>query len=175
MTQHLKTEKWVYCRLLRSKATSRDFTFQMRRFRIYASHTLSRQNVSKQGPKNSTGLKKMYQVEKAEMESIILHLAVRTAAVLMLQVALFWQVQRPELRFYYYLFIIDSTHCCSFDVISCLARTSSKARIKTQNAEHGNLNLAQSTINSSYILAMLWICLKVFSNMNSLHTSWSPP
>ena len=53
----------------------------------------------------------------------------------------------------------DSTHCCSFDATSCLARTSSKASIETQNAEHGNLNLAQSTINSSYILAMLWFCL----------------
>ena len=42
-----ETEKWVYCRLLRSKATSRDFIFQMRRFRIYAIHTLSHQNVSK--------------------------------------------------------------------------------------------------------------------------------
>ena len=141
---------------------------------ICLTHTIT-SKCFKIRPKNSTGLKKMYQVEKAEKGNIILHLTVRTVALLRSQVALFWQVQRPELRFVYHLFIIDSTHCCSFDVISCLARTSSKARIKTQNAEHGNLNLAQSTINSSYILAMLWICLKVFSNMNSLHTSWSPP
>ena len=114
----------------------------------------------------------MYQVEKAEKGNIILHLTVRTVALLRSQVALFWQVQRPELRFYYHLFIIDSTHCCSFDVISCLARTSSKASIKTQNADHGNLNLAQSTINSSYILAMRYFVCKYSARwIDCTHTS----
>ena len=85
---------------------------------VYATHYYVKMFQNK--AKNSNSLKK--RSKTAQKENIIVHLTVRTVAVLM--------------------------SCC-------LARTSSKASVKTQNAEHGNLNLAQSTINSSYILAML--------------------
>ena len=141
---------------------------------ICLTHTIT-SKCFKIRPKNSTGLKKNVSSWKGrEGKHNFAFDSTHCCTFEVTSCLVLTSSQRPELRFVYHLFIIDSTHCCSFDVISCLARTSSKARIKTQNAEHGNLNLAQSTINSSYILAMLWICLKVFSNMNSLHTSWSP-